>query len=156
MRTLRVLLVVATAGSLLGCQPASPERLATEVRACAPSPLGRVSVAGPIQTLVRFGDRLAGPAEIDHRDGSKGQVWLLRSDDPPLIVRVHAEQADGPGRSAFDLVRATTTRPPGVWPSGAAAFVYMPGDLGRILPTAGCWKFWLTNRADDVVTLPVR
>lgn len=152
----RLITTFLLATILLACQPPRSETTATP--GCASSPLGTVAAPGNVDVPIRFGSRLAGPSIVNHAEGTKGQLWLYRTDEPPILLQLEAHRLNGPERFGFVLIRAGTSAPSVQWPGGGGqAFTYRPGELGRLLPSPGCWRFRIGGGIEiDEVILPAR
>ncbi len=105
---------------------------------------------------LRFGSDFAGPDEPHAApNGAKGQLWVVRSENPPLFVQLQADRLDGPGARRFEIFRAGTTTPPLRWPGGGQGYPYEPTERESPIPAAGCWRISVVGQPGHSVTLRV-
>jgi hypothetical protein len=87
-----------------------------------------------------WSDDLAGPTRVDSRSGTKDQVWILRTADPPLFVTLRAQRLDAPGEVSFELLRPGTSTASVAFPGGGEGYRYMVARLEPVLRQPGCWR----------------
>jgi hypothetical protein len=105
---------------------------------------------------LRFGGDLAGPDEPHAApSGTKGQLWVVHTEDPPLFVELQADRLDSPGSRRFEIFRAGTTTPPLRWPGGGKGYPYEPTERESPIPAAGCWRISVVGQPTDSVTVRV-
>jgi len=96
---------------------------------------------------------------MDHKAGSKGQLWILAMQPPPRTTVLTAARTDASTRTAFEVWRYPTgdghTDHPGVQlPDGTLGYLYAATPLGAVLYEPGCWRVETAN--GGAVTIPVR
>jgi len=147
------------------CSPASsPEARFTSAEPCDGSP---VVSARELPGATRFGatrfrwsgSALAGPAEVDHLVGSKGQFWILAIEPAPRTTIITAERLGSATRTAFEVWRYYANDgsiDPVVLqlPNGSTGTVYAAVGGGPKLYEPGCWRVELAHGGS--VTIPVR
>lgn len=94
---------------------------------------------------------------MDHKSGSKGQLWILAVEQPPRTLVLTAVRTDAATRTAFEVWRYTTdglnAHAPVKLPNGWSGYLYAATAGGAVLYEAGCWR---VEAADgSAVTIPV-
>jgi hypothetical protein len=115
-----------------------------------------VGIRGPFRWN---GGSLAGPLDIDHAGGTKGQLWILAVEPPPRTTVLTAARIDSTTRTAFEVRRHPTgdghTEHPGVrLPDGTHAYLYAAIPQDAVLYEPGCWRVEAGDGSS--VTMPVR
>lgn len=140
----------------IGCTVPQETRLTGA--GCPLSPLTSIaSSQGGWEFQFRRSGELAGPAVVKSRDGTKGQLWVLRTDDPPLYLSLRAERMDSPGLKVFEILRSGTETPDVPFPGGGRGYVYIVSTLTPVLTEPGCWRVGRIGvRAQDRIVLEVK
>jgi len=141
-----------------GCVASGAPKAQTD-DACSASPI--ISVGDAQRPLVvRWGGgAIAGPSDVDHRVGSKGQFWIIAGDAPPRTTLITAQRLGSTTQTVFELWRyyakEGSTDPVVVHlPNGSSGALYAATATGAVLYEAGCWRVEIANA--DAVTIPVR
>jgi hypothetical protein len=141
---------------IASCVPAPPP--STESAPCEASPV--VAVAGPTPVRVHWGGAgLAGPSDVEHSTGSKGQFWLVATNPPPRTMVLNASRLGSSTQTAFEVWRVypndgTTDTVHAYLPNGLLGTLYAAVPGGAVLYEAGCWR--AESPDGSSVIIPVR
>jgi hypothetical protein len=94
---------------------------------------------------------IAAPTDIVARDGTKGQVWIYRTNDPPLFLTLVGERIGVQERLSFELFRLGTEAPPVPFPERGTGYAYMPTQREPIFSGPGCWRVHVSGTSSEVV-----
>jgi hypothetical protein len=125
---------------------------------CPVSPTGVISTeqTGKDRVFHWSGD-LAAPADIVANDGTKGQVWVYRTAEPSLFMRLTGERTDGGVKVSFEIAKTTVQAPPVPFPGGGAGYVYAMASREAVFRDAGCWRVRLDGTGtSEAVVLRIR
>jgi hypothetical protein len=122
------------------------------------SPTGVISnkQTGKDRMFHWFGD-LAAPADIFANDGTKGQVWVYRTAEPPLFMRLIGERTAGRVTVSFEIFKTTVQAPAVPFPGGGGGYVYTMTSSEAVFRDSGCWRVRREGTgAADAVVLRIR
>lgn len=143
--------------ALTSCQAGTAKEAAPIAAECPASPV-LVGTSDRFRGLFRWsGGAIAGPSDVHHKDGTKGQLWILAVDQPPRTLVLTAARTDAATRTAFEVRRYTTdglnAHAPAKLSNGWSGYLYAATAGGAVLYESGCWR---VEAADgSVVTIPV-
>jgi hypothetical protein len=123
-----------------------------------------VSPTGVIVTTRTGGERvfhwsgdLAAPADIWANNGTKGQIWIYRTNEPTSFMRLLGERADGRKEVSFEVFRVTVQAPPIRFPGGGQGYVYAMASSEAVFRDAGCWRVRVDGTAvNEAVVVRIR
>jgi len=157
----RPLLLALTVATLTTCQNLSAVESTSIALNCNASPVISASIYEGSFRIFRGLFRwtsgpLAGPADVEHTSGTKGQLWILRDQDPPRTALFTATRLGSTTRTAFEVWRYQTRdgldRTAIELPDGTIGFLYAATSGGAVLYEAGCWR---VEAGGGTVTIPV-
>jgi hypothetical protein len=124
---------------------------------CPVSPTGVTSTTRTGTDRFHWSGDLAAPADIWANDGTKGQVWIYRTNEPTLFMRLLGERADGRKEVSFEVFRVTVQAPPIRFPGGGQGYVYAMASSEAVFRDAGCWRVRVDGTAaNEAVVVRVR
>jgi hypothetical protein len=161
MWDVRRLLVALTVVLLTSCQNVSATVSAPLPDSCDSSPVISASIDDGSVRIFRGLFRwtsgpLAGPVDVEHTSGTKGQLWILRAQDPPRTTFFSATRIGSTTRTEFEVwryyARDGSDRTAIQLPDGSVGFLYAATAGGAVLYESGCWR---VEAGGGVVTIPV-
>lgn len=160
MSGLRLPLLIVLAGSACAFVPDSgPPTIG-----CPVSPRATISTHELGTRAIRYSGNLGASLtstsvavdDIDHRDGTKGQILIYRTDSPPPSLMLRANRMDSGSKRSFS-VRLDPVVPPIPWPGGGTAYAYVHTQNEAVLSEPGCWRIaFPDDSTEDAVVLKVK
>jgi hypothetical protein len=125
---------------------------------CPVSPTGVIATTRTgAERVFHWSGDLAAPADIAANDGTKGQVWIYRTNEPTLFMRLRGERADGRKEVSFEVFKVTVQAPPIRFPGGGRGYVYAMASSEAVFRDAGCWRVRVDGTAaNEAVVVRIR
>lgn len=157
MCRVRAVLVAVVVAGLSACQTGTAQKAAPATD-CPASPVF-VGTSDGFRGLFRWsGGAIAGPSDVDHKDGSKGQLWILAVEEPPRTMVLRAARSDAATQTSFEVWRYSTdgfnAHAPVRLPNGWSGYLYAATAGGAVLYASGCWR--VEGADGSAVTIPVQ